>query len=106
MTHGLSLNRNNFVLAVNHNNSKLLAYISGPNVIIEDLNTFKKNYLIYHHHLISTLEISHDEQLLASGSSMKEPSGCADICLWDVNEFKIKYILQYHPCTVKVITYL
>ena len=80
----------------------LFAYCADNLVVLEDLQDRRQRFLHYHASPLAVAAVSHNGRLLAAGPSCAEPSGFADICVWDVESGHKTCVLQYHPVGVQV----
>ncbi|XP_019363134.1 PREDICTED: WD repeat-containing protein 90 isoform X1 [Gavialis gangeticus] len=83
----------------------LFAYTCGSVIVVEDLHSGSQQHWLGHPEEISTLAVSHDAQVLASGSGQGNGGSRCQIRIWNVQEGTCQKVLFHHETQVQAMAY-
>ncbi|XP_019348592.1 WD repeat-containing protein 90 isoform X3 [Alligator mississippiensis] len=83
----------------------LFAYTCGSVIVVEDLHSGSQQHWLGHPEEISTLAVSHDAQVLASGSGQGNGDSRCQIRIWNVQEGTCQKVLFHHETQVQAMAY-
>uniref|UniRef100_A0A7M4DUS3 WD repeat domain 90 n=1 Tax=Crocodylus porosus TaxID=8502 RepID=A0A7M4DUS3_CROPO len=83
----------------------LFAYTCGSVIVVEDLHSGSQQHWLGHPEEISTLAVSHDAQVLASGSGQGNGGSRCQIRIWNIQEGTCQKVLFHHETQVQAMAY-